>query len=120
MKHTCRSLNLLVVEDETILSMELECILEDFGHVVVAAAGNLDAALSTIESERYNIDAALVDANLGGKSSRPIVERLRECDIPCLVVSGYSSAELKDMGFTEPVLEKPYDAERLKRALAEL
>ncbi len=120
MKHASRSLNLLVVEDEVILSMELECILEDFGHVVVAAAGNVDTALSTIESDRHSIDAALVDANLGGKSSRPIVEKLRECEIPCLVVSGYSPAELKDMGFTESVLEKPYDADRVQRALAEL
>lgn len=119
MKHA-RSLNLLVIEDETVLSMELESVLEDFGHVVIAAAANFDAALIAIDGDLQNIDAALVDANLNGTSSRPIVDKLRECAIPCLVVSGYSPKQLEEMGFTGDVLEKPYDEDKLQHALAQL
>lgn len=118
MTRDTRSLNLLVIEDETILTMDLECMLEDFGHIIVAAASNFDTALSLIHGERHRIDGAIVDANLSGRSSYPIVEELREWDIPSAVISGYTRDELKEMGFTETTLEKPYKEDQIKRALS--
>lgn len=113
-----RRLRLLVVEDHTIHAIDLECILEDLGHIVLSVAARPERALEAIEGRRNDIDGAFVDANLAGVSSKPVIERLREYGISTVLVSGYNADYLRTLGFGEPALEKPYDKSEIAAALA--
>ena len=55
-------LRILVVEDEVLIALELECLLEDLGHVSVGVAGNAADAVSLGRSTAP--DLALVDIHL--------------------------------------------------------
>lgn len=62
----------LVVEDECLIAFELCDFLEDLGHqVVVGMAAAPNQALRLIRELGGQIDAVMVDANLGGQSSAP-------------------------------------------------
>jgi DNA-binding LytR/AlgR family response regulator len=58
---------ILVVEDDALIAMELEERLAELGHAVVGPALSLEAAEALVAKGRP--DAALLDANLAGKSS---------------------------------------------------
>jgi DNA-binding response OmpR family regulator len=93
----------------------LEEILTDSGFKIAGIAAKLEPALSIIESGVC--DVAILDANLAGVSSAPAGSALAACGVPFLVLSGYSSNQLKD-GFHGALrLQKPCQPERLVQAL---
>ena len=114
---TRRCLTILVVEDETLIAMELEDILEDLGHRVAAVAGSNARAQAAIERHGAEIDAVLLDANLGGESALPVAHGLKEAGIPFVITSGYESGELRRYGFDVPWVSKPYSSSDIDRAL---
>ena len=68
-------MRLLVVEDEAILSLNLEAMLLDLGCVVAGTADKLDDALQIARTSDF--DVALLDVNLGGKRVDPVAEAIR-------------------------------------------
>ena len=70
-----RGAHVLVVEDEAILSLNLEDILLDLGCVVAGTADKLDDALQIARTSDF--DVALLDVNLGGKRVDPVAEAIR-------------------------------------------
>ena len=108
----------LIVEDEAILAMMAEDCLLDFGMTVVGIAGGIDEAMSLLETVRP--DVAVVDLNLNGRLALPVIVRLSELGIACLVVTGYGedggSAGIPSV----PVLAKPYNVPSLRGALERL
>jgi CheY-like chemotaxis protein len=112
-----RDLKLLVVEDEAVISMDLECILEDLGHRVLGAAASVDRALELVNRFSADADGAVLDVNLGGTSSVPVAEALRARGVPFVVASGYERAELEQLGFVEKGVSKPYSATEIEHAL---
>jgi DNA-binding response OmpR family regulator len=60
-----RGARVLVVEDEAMLSLNLETMLLELGCVVAGTADKLDDALHIARSSEF--DVALLDVNLGGK-----------------------------------------------------
>jgi CheY-like chemotaxis protein len=113
-------LRLLVVEDEALIALELESLLEDLGHTVVEVGGTLERALDLVEALGSGIDAAVLDANLAGKSAAPVAKALEARGVPFVVASGYEAEELRQFGFEGPSLRKPYRGEEIARALARL
>ena len=113
-------LDLIVVEDETVVSIDLEAILGDLGHSVVAVAGHVAAALKAIERLDAELDGVLLDAELAGHSASVVAERLREKNIPFVVVSGHGPGKLRQLGFEEAQVPKPIDATVLDAALREV
>lgn len=105
---------ILIVEDEVIIGMMATDMLEDLGAIVVGPAMNVAQGVTMAESEQA--DAALVDINLDGARSDPIVEVLTRRGIPIIFTTGYGRAAESE---GQMVLEKPYTAEALARALAE-
>jgi CheY-like chemotaxis protein len=105
---------ILVVEDEVIIGMMATDMLEDMGATVLGPALNVAQGVRLAESEEA--DAALVDINLDGTRSDAVVEVLARRGIPIVVTTGYGKAAAKGGGHA--VLEKPYTAEALARALA--
>lgn len=115
-----RSLTLLVVEDETLVAMELEDILEDLGHFVADVAGSAERALDVLRAAARKPDAVLLDANLGGKSGLVVAKTLDREGIPFVITSGYDQHELLTHGYDVPCVSKPYGPIDIDRALKAL
>lgn len=62
-----KALHVLIVEDEMLLTMDLECIVEDSGHVVAAEAASLQEVLDL--SDTLHPELAFVDINLADQSN---------------------------------------------------
>lgn len=113
-------LRLLVVEDDSLIAMELECLLEDLGHRVLGIAGTPDGALRLLSELSGQIDAVVLDANLDGRSAAPVAHALRARSVPFVIASGYEPAELRHLGFEEAGVGKPYSREAMRQALDRL
>ena len=107
---------ILIVEDEMLIAMLVEQMVEDLGYDVVGPALTIDEALSLIDREIF--DCAVLDMNLGhGISSAPVAEALRTKGVPFLFASGYGANGTVENLSTVPVLNKPFLAHDLEKAL---
>lgn len=102
----------MIVEDEAMLSLNLEAMLRDLGCVVAGKADKLDNALDMARTSDF--DVALLDVNIGGKRVDPVAEEIRARGAPIVFVTGYGKTVASGL-----VLEKPYDAAALERMLRE-
>ena len=66
------------------------------------------------------IDAAVLDANLNGRSVTPVAEVLAARKVPFVFATGYGEAAGAPGGFDAPVIRKPYDVTQVASAVAEL
>jgi CheY-like chemotaxis protein len=110
-----KSLRVLVVEDEALVSMLVEDMLDDLGCVVVGPAAELEEALALARDGE--IDAALLDVNLAGRPIFPVADVLRERGVPYAFASGYGEAGISDDHKGAAVLQKPFRESDLKRVL---
>src|SRR6056297_859023 len=110
-------LRIFVVEDEALLALDLEDILVDLGHEVIAIAGSTELALEVLRDFDTPPDAAIVDANLGGQSARPVVDALCALSVAVVLASGYGRADLARLGFESPSIHKPYSSRDVAAAL---
>ncbi len=111
-------LRVLVVEDEMMVSMLIEDMLGDLGCHVVGPAARLDEALSL--AENAELDCAVLDVNLGGQSTFPVADLLREKGAPFAFATGYGDAGLREVDRASPVLQKPFREVDLRRVLESL
>jgi PAS domain S-box-containing protein len=110
--------SILVVEDEPLVSMDIEASLSEGGCHVVGPAGNVDSARRLIASARY--DAALLDVNLADQPVDELAAALRKKGVPFAFVTGHGRDALPE-GFTEaPLLSKPFGTEELLATVREL
>lgn len=108
---------ILIVEDEAMIAMLIQDILESAGARVIGLAATVNDALQVIEQQRP--DAVTLDGNLNDEMSGPIAARLKELNVPYLVVTGYVQRALADAHLAgAPRLEKPFTASTLLRAAA--
>ena len=106
--------NVLLVEDEPIVSMLVEDMLTGLGAQVVGPAAQVGEALELARTAR--IDIAVLDVKLGSDSSAMVAEELRRRGTPYVLATGFDS--LQDThGRNVPLLQKPYLQEDLERAL---
>jgi DNA-binding response OmpR family regulator len=87
-----RTIRILVVEDEFLIAMELAAVLEAHGFQVIGPVGTVDGALEMLRRERP--DAVVLDLNLRGMAATPVAKLLRELDLPFVIASAYSNADL--------------------------
>jgi PAS domain S-box-containing protein len=103
---TLEGKRVLIVEDEPLLSMDMEASLMGAGCVVRGPAGTLEMAKQMIAGMDY--DAALLDANLAGQSVEELAAALTQQNIPFAFVTGYGREALPQ-GFQDAiVLGKPF------------
>jgi CheY-like chemotaxis protein len=109
----------LLVEDEFLVALETEAILRELGCEEIYSAATVAEALEAISAKPP--DLALVDVNLGGEQSWPVMQALAERRIPFAIVSGYAieRTQLADYG-EPPLLRKPINARMLAPTIATL
>lgn len=107
----------LIVEDAVLLALELETGLSDAGAEIVGPAYELEEAMALLDRP---IDAAVLDANLNGRSVMPVAEALARRNVPFVFATGYGETGGAPGGFDAPVIRKPYDVTQVAAAVAEL
>lgn len=107
---------MLVVEDETLISMLIEDNLIDFGCQVAGVAARLPDALQ--KAQFLELDIAVLDINLAGEKSFPVAEILRGRNIPFVFLSGYGPRGLSAEFQHAPILTKPFNRTALSMMLA--
>jgi CheY-like chemotaxis protein len=108
----------LVVEDEPMIRLLLDDMLTELGYSMTAEAGRLDEALTVAKQAEF--DLAILDVNLNGQPVTPVVDVLVERRVPFVFVSGYARRGIPEGHSKTPLLQKPFQAEGLARALASL
>lgn len=108
---------ILVVEDEVLLSMTLEDMMADLGCESVTPASTVDTAVALINGQAF--DAAVLDMNLNGCSSRPVADALTAQGVPFFVSTG-NVGDLGDGFRDHAVLRKPYREDKLVEVFTRL
>ena len=112
-------MNILIVEDETLLALELECQLEDSGHHVIGTAASKDQAMDLLAHQKP--DFAFVDIQLiDGPTGVEIGRNLAENAIPFVFVTGNLKRIPDDFAGAMGAIEKPYTMNGLQNALGYL
>ena len=112
-------LQVFVVEDELLVSMMLEDMLAEFGCVVAGVAASVSQALSEVAGA-HEIDAAILDVNLGGEKIFPVADILTERGVPVVFSTGYGPADLAQRYPESHLLHKPYAPEALAEVLTDV
>ena len=89
---TLRKSHVLVVDDEELYRRALERILKRVGHQVLMAR-DASEAMGVVSSQP--VDLVLCDVKMPGINGLELVRQIHEIepDLPCIVITGYSSAE---------------------------
>lgn len=107
----------LIAEDETLVSMVLEDMLQELGYEV-ACASNLESALLLAEDSAYV--AAILDYHLHGLKVDPVAELLSARGIPYAIASGMDREDMQLASANVPHLPKPYIMDDVSRVLSRL
>ncbi|MGE0742083.1 MAG: response regulator [Hyphomonadaceae bacterium] len=98
---------ILIVEDDALIAMELEERLAEMGYEVVGPALTIEDA-ERLVADGSRLDAALLDANLAGKSSVPVGAALAGKGVPVAFCTGYDQIRnLPPELAAAPILTKP-------------
>jgi DNA-binding response OmpR family regulator len=103
---------ILLLEDDLLLAMDMEDYLVQGGHQVIGPFGRIGEALEAIPQS--DLSGAIIDLNLRGELSFPVIELLQAQAVPFIVCSGYAELpELKRRLNGVPLLPKPWSPEAL-------
>jgi two-component SAPR family response regulator len=108
----------MVVDDDSLLALDLEIFLQDEGCVVVGPAPTADAALALIAAGPP--DLAILDIDLNGDTSVPIADALAARGVDFLFISGHSRSMLPAAHSKRQLLAKPWSEAGLRDALIKL
>ena len=109
----------LLVEDDLLLAMDMEDFLADQGFQVVGPFGRLAQALQALAGQP--VDLAIVDLNLAGELSFPLIATLRRRETPVIVCSGYAELpEIRSKLADLPLIAKPWSPQALTRRIDEV
>lgn len=107
-------LQVLLVEDDTMLSMMLEDALSILGCSVTKAARVADAMDLAAGVEA---DIAVLDVNIAGEHVYPVARALRWRGIPFVFVTAYVREGIPVEFRDEPLLHKPFHLSELEDVL---
>lgn len=120
-KETAETLHgkrILVVEDEPLVAMDIQDELQTHGFEVIGPALHIEGAKKLIAQE--HIDAALLDANLSGKSSGELATILADKSVPFAFATGYGPDGLPAKFADAKIIAKPFPAGHLIAAIHQL
>ena len=109
--------NVLIVEDEPLISMMLEDVLDALGHKVVAICDSVPDAMARVEEGGF--DLAILDVNLKGTQIWPVADRLNELGVRLIIATGGHVDAPPEAHANAPQLAKPYALDAVPRAIEE-
>jgi DNA-binding response OmpR family regulator len=108
--HTSDERRCLIVEDEALISIDLENIVNSYGVRLVDIAHTLANALALVQVNSYDI--ALLDLNIGSTSILPVADVLAMRKTPFGVISGWAS-DIPPVLKGVPFVSKPFSEENV-------
>lgn len=111
MRKHLENVSILVVEDEPIIALDLQYLLEASGATPVALEHAIEGARQRLSGPALP-DVVILDLVLGGTSSLPLAEELRQRKLPFLFLTGDAVGIPSDFSDVQAV-EKPFAADRL-------
>lgn len=113
-QNSLAGLSILVAEDESIVALDLERMLENFGCTVVGPVSRVEGVLQHIEQGGF--DGALLDINLRGRQIFEILPKLKYLEQKLIITSGYDDVTLFPPAFRKlPRIAKPFDETALRQ-----
>ncbi|WP_273504952.1 response regulator [Fulvimarina manganoxydans] len=109
-------LRVFIVEDESLIAMQLEDMLLDLDCEVLGPAMRLKSAQRMMD-EGLEADVAILDVNLGGETVFPLAERLRDGQTPIVFATGYGRQGVPEEWHVYPILQKPYTTQQIEEAM---
>ncbi len=112
-----RALDVLVIEDESIIARDIELIVSDLGHRVIGPARTQQEALELALKSRPAVVLADVKLADGSSGIVAVDEMLKSIDAAVIFVTAVP--QWLQTGELEPILviPKPYSVEELKNAV---
>ena len=112
--------NILIVEDESLVALEISGFVKELGYEVAGIASSADKALQIVTKK--SIDLILMDVYIKGKTDGvSSAAEIRKIDkIPLIYISAFSDDEmLERVIVTNPIgyLTKPFNRKELKVAI---
>ena len=108
--------SILVVDDETAVRRFACRVLEHAGYTVFEASDGVEA-LDLLQEGASEVDVVVSDVVMPRINGVQLMQALSASrpDLPVLLMSGYATAALIDLGIVVPcgVISKPFPAERL-------
>lgn len=114
--HWLASRQILVVEDDALIAIGLMSYLEELGATVMWAT-DIPTAVGWIE-RCSKIDIAIVDLNLDGSISTPVVDRLIAEGTFTILCTGYEVGSIEERFRGLPRSEKPFTRAKIRNLLA--
>jgi two-component SAPR family response regulator len=112
---TMTDCRILVVEDETLIAMDIEAALDALGCEVVGPTGKLETALQLARGEE--LDAAILDVTIRGGKVFQVADQLLARGIPFVLASGYGDWALPEHLRNQPRLIKPFTSAELEEKI---
>ncbi|WP_413626730.1 response regulator [Luteibacter sp. Lutesp34] len=111
------SLKILAVDDDSLVRETLRAMLEDMGHVVVAAESAKHAIVAFETPGQF--DLLVTDFSMPGMTGAELAEAVRRLqpDLPIVVATGYAEA-MSEASPDVTRLSKPFDRAALASAIA--
>jgi len=104
---------LLIVEDEYVIAETLAEALRDAGATIVGVVGWLNEATHFASAHAGEFNCAVVDINLHGALSYPLIDLLSAQGIHVVLLTGFG-VEALEAGYRKlPRCEKPFNQDRL-------
>jgi CheY-like chemotaxis protein len=108
----------LIVEDNTLIAMDLEDILEADGCHVLGPSVSVTEALGLLE--RAIADVAIVDHMLEDGTAAHLAKVLDERGIPYAICTAAREDKIRPLYPDKPILGKPYNAEDISLVVDDL
>lgn len=107
---------ILIVEDDTLLALDLSDILESAGYQVLAPAFTNVSACQTLKTMRPAF--AILDYNLGVTTSVETARELCALHVPFIYLTGNATALIEDESAPHAdILPKPFTPDDVLRAI---
>jgi PAS domain S-box-containing protein len=105
---------LLLAEDEALVAIDLKDTLEELGFEVVGPCSKVTEALAIVTN--HDVNAAILDVNLGGELIYPVAERLMAKGVPFMFMTGYGAEAIDERFAHCQVLQKPIQRQALQNS----
>jgi DNA-binding NtrC family response regulator len=111
-----QGLRVLLVEDDSMISLLFEDMLADLGCKVVGTAYDIRRAIELAQRDE-SVDVAILDVNLGGQLVFPVADILFKRGIPILFATGMGAGGLPPNWQGHCSVDKPMTIESLGAGL---